>query len=314
MTAHDPVDMQTTETLDPASRVTQVALTVTNLEKSLSFYTTVVGLTIIERNGSSAVLGAGGSPLLLLYENISTGRWPVLGYTGLYHFAILVPTRAELGRWLEHWLTLGNPLPGQGDHWVSEALYISDPDRHGIEIYRDRPTSEWPHVNGRLQMGADPVDIQGLLDEAQREAQPWNGLAAETRLGHMHLQVGNLDDARSFYSGVLGFTVTLDTYRGALFLAAGEYHHHIGVNIWQSRGAGPAPANVASLRWFTVALPSQSARDDVVRRIHAAGLDTTEIGNAIAVNDPWNNRIMLLASMDTSSGDVARLLESTTQN
>ncbi|MBV9281766.1 MAG: VOC family protein, partial [Chloroflexi bacterium] len=156
--------------IDPATEVGLLALTVADLARSLAFYTGALGFEILQRDPSSAMLGAAGSPLLLLREQPGAALWPRdrQSYTGLYHFAILLPTRADLGRWLRHWLELGFPLPGQGDHLVSEALYIEDPDGHGIEVYRDRPRDQWPVVNGQIRMAADPIDIRGLLAEAER--------------------------------------------------------------------------------------------------------------------------------------------------
>jgi catechol 2,3-dioxygenase-like lactoylglutathione lyase family enzyme len=156
--------------IDPATEVGMLALTVADLERSLSFYTEAIGLTLLDRGASSAALGVQGRPLLKLQEQPGATPWPRGGrsYTGLYHFAILMPTRADLGRWLYHWLQLGLPLPGQGDHLVSEALYLEDPDGHGIEVYRDRPRDEWTWSDGLVRMATDPVDLRGLLTEAER--------------------------------------------------------------------------------------------------------------------------------------------------
>src|SRR5579872_1609453 len=144
--------------IDPATAVGLVALIVADLERSVAFYTTALGFTVLDRHEGAAALGVAGTPLLLLAEQSGARPWPhdQYAYTGLYHFAILLPTRADLGRWLRHWLELGYALPGQGDHLVSEALYLSDPDGHGIEIYRDRPRDEWTWVNGQVRMAADP--------------------------------------------------------------------------------------------------------------------------------------------------------------
>ncbi|MDQ2784558.1 MAG: VOC family protein, partial [Chloroflexota bacterium] len=212
---------------------------------------------------------------------------------GLYHFAILVPTRADLGRWVRHWLELGLPL-GQGDHLVSEALYLSDPDENGIEVYRDRPRDEWHWANGQVLMGAGPVDIRGLLADAERANEPWTGLPAGTRLGHIHLQVGDIAQAATFYHDILGFDI-VSAMPSALFVSAGGYHHHIGLNTWHSKGAAPAPADMVGLRFFTVNFPTEEARRDVLDRIAAAGLPTTQTGDTVAVQDPWQNTLLLKA-------------------
>lgn len=280
--------------IDPGTEVGVVSLTVADLGRSVGFYTEDIGLSVLDRTDGGATLGVAGAPLLLLTEHRGARPWPHdrYGYTGLYHFAILVPTRADLGRWLRHWLELGYPLPGQGDHLVSEALYLSDPDGNGIEIYRDRPRDEWGWENGQVRMASDPVDIQGLLVEAERSEGPWTGLAAGTYLGHIHLQVGDIAEAAAFYHGVLGFDIVAEM-PSALFVSAGGYHHHIGMNIWHSRGASPAPEGTAGLRYFTIVLPTEEARAAVLARLDAAGISYTRQDEAISVEDPWRNTILL---------------------
>jgi catechol 2,3-dioxygenase len=217
-----------------------------------------------------------------------------------------MPTRADLGRWLRHWLELGYPLPGQGDHLVSEALYLSDPDGNGIEIYQDRPRDQWVRVNGQIQMATDPVDIRGLLSEGDRAGKPWTGLPAGTKLGHMHLQVGDIDLAEAFYHRVLGFDIVV-RMPSALFISAGGYHHHIGMNIWHSTDAPAAPEGTAGLRFFTVVFPSEEARQAVVSRIEAASIPYTRSGDSIVVQDPWNTTILLVVGSTTDAGRASAL-------
>ena len=284
----------TTAAIDPATAVGLLSLTVADLDRSLAFYTDAIGLALLERAGQAATLGVAGTPLLHLAEQQGARPWPRdrASYTGLYHFAILLPTRNGLGRWLRHWLSLGYPLPGQGDHLVSEALYLEDPDGNGIEVYRDRPRDQWPYVGGQLRMASDPVDIRGMLEEADSANLPWTGLPAGTHLGHIHLQVGDITQAAAFYHDILGFEVVVQM-PGALFISAGGYHHHIGMNTWHSRGATPAPAGSAGLRFFTIDLPSKAARDAVVARLDAADIAHTEAAGSILVRDPWQNTIAL---------------------
>jgi catechol 2,3-dioxygenase len=177
--------------IDPATEVGHLALTVADLERSVRFYTQAIGLREVSHGGGSVALGVAKKPLLILNEQPGAKPWPRGGrsYTGLYHFAILVPSRVDLGRWLSHWFRHDMPMPGQGDHLVSEALYLEDPDRHGIEVYRDRPRDEWQWDNGRVRMASDPVDIRGLLEEAEQSAVSWDGMPDGTKLGHIHLQV-----------------------------------------------------------------------------------------------------------------------------
>jgi catechol 2,3-dioxygenase len=311
MIPHEEQQAQTPQgtSIDPGTQVGVVSLGVADLERSVTFYRDAIGFGVLEREDGKAVLGAGGKPRLLLTEEPGDNPWPHdrYAYTGLYHFAILVPTRADLGRWLRHWLEIGMPLPGQGDHLVSEALYLSDPDGNGIEIYRDRPRSEWTWANGQVRMAADPVDLRGVLEEAEHEGQPWNGMAPGTRVGHIHLQVGDIAQAEEFYHGVLGFDVVA-RMSSALFVSAGGYHHHIGMNTWHSRGAPPAPEGIAGLRFYSLELASAEARAAVVARLKAAGDPYVEADGAVIVRDPWQNTIALGigAAEDAQAADALK--------
>ena len=294
--------------IDPDTRVGLLSLTIADLNRSVEFYTSAFGFALLQRGEGHATLGAGGIPLLLLQEEPGARPFPhdQFGYTGLYHFAILVPTRADLGRWLAHWLETSHPLPGMGDHLVSEALYISDPDGNGIEIYRDRPRDSWTWANGQVQMAADPVDIRGLLAEAQREAKPWTGLAEGTRLGHIHLQVGDISRAVTFYHDILGFDMVAEM-PSALFVSAGGYHHHIGMNTWHSKGAGPTPPDTAGLRFFTIDFGSESARTAALSRLDAAGIRYSVGGAGVALEDPWHTIIVLQVGAATNVETAAQL-------
>ena len=292
MTLSEPrAAVDATTAIDPATQVGLVALTVADLDRSLTFYTEALGFALMQRDGATAILGAGDAPLLALTELPGAQPWPG-HYTGLYHFAILVPTRLDLARSLIRLLQVGLPFPGQADHAVSEALYLSDPDGNGIEIYRDRPRAEWTWQGDRVHMVTEPLDVRGILAEATAQPAPWSGLPAGTRLGHMHLQVGNIEQAAEFYHGVLGFDITAQM-PSALFISAGGYHHHLGLNTWQSRGSGPAPAGTAGLRYFTLEMPSEEARAEVLARVAAAGLPSSQVAETVAVRDPWDNVILL---------------------
>jgi len=183
---------------------------------------------------------------------------------------------------------------GQGDHLVSEALYISDPDDNGLELYRDRLRSEWHWTNGMVEMATDPVDIRGLIAEGERDAEPWEVIPAGTRVGHIHLQVGDITEAKQFYHTILGFDVTADlSEHGALFVSAGGYHHHIGLNTWHSRGAKPTPENAAGLQTYIIAIPSREGLQEVKERLIAHQVPFVEQEDLIRVNDPWSNQILL---------------------
>jgi catechol 2,3-dioxygenase len=241
-------------TLPGDAHIGQVSLTVRDLDRSVSFYRDVLGFREIagpeDASARTTRLGSGRRVLLELHENTSAVPKPRRS-SGLFHFAILVPSRAALGRSLRRLSDQRWPLSGASDHLVSEALYLSDPDGLGIEIYRDRPRDEWPRVDGQLQMATDPLDLQSIIDEPGA-AETWTGMDPATVIGHVHLHVPHLDAAEEFFCGRIGFEPTVRGYPGALFVAAGGYHHHLGLNTWTGIGAPPPPPNAVGLRSFTI--------------------------------------------------------------
>lgn len=288
--------------IHPATEVGFLSLTVSDLARSVAFYTEAMGFAVLHQENGTATLGTAGTPLLVITERAGARPWPreQRSYTGLYHFAILMPTRADLGRWVRHWRELGLPL-GQGDHLVSEALYLSDPDGNGIEVYRDRPRDEWQWANGQVRMASNPVDIRGLLTEAERAGEPWSGLPAGARLGHIHLQISDIARSEAFYHDILGFDVVA-RMPSALFISAGGYHHHIGMNTWHSEGAPPAPADMVGLRFYTIDLPDTEALAAVVARLDAAGTPLVRQDGAVALRDPDGIGLLLRAG---AAPDVA---------
>jgi catechol 2,3-dioxygenase len=280
--------------IDAATHIGAVSLRVANLRRSLDYYTRAIGLTVLEQRPLGATLGVGATPLLYLQEQPGALPWMVDNMTGLYHFAILVPTRADLGRWFRHYLPLEFSPPGQGDHIVSEALYLRDPDGHGIEIYADRPRAGWQWTDGSVRMGGGPVDVRGLLAEAAAANASWAGMPEGTYLGHMHLQVSDLTEAHDFYCGVLGFEVVAGSIDfGALFVSAGRYHHHIGMNTWHSKGFTAAPSDTVTLQAFSITLPGEQAVHAIAGRLQAAGIAYQRQGNAITTHDPCGNEVVL---------------------
>ncbi len=279
--------------IHPNTSIGATHLVVANLEESLRFYREMLGFKVSFQDGDTATLSADGqTPLLRLTgRQDATPRPP--GTTGLYHFAILVPTRADLGRSLQRLMDLGYPLQGAADHLVSEALYLGDPDDNGIEIYRDRPRQEWPMEGREVRMANAPFDFEGILADAANEGGEWSGLAHGTRIGHVHLQVGDIRGAEQFYAGVLGFEVMQRWAGAALFVGAGGYHHHIGLNTWAGVGAPPPPETATGLRHFTVLLPGEAALSEVVNRLKEAGVSQEADAQEVSLKDPWGNGILL---------------------
>lgn len=280
-------------TLPDDLKLGYVHLTVSDLERSLAFYQRSLGFQVHRRREDTAYLGAGGPDLLVL-----TGRPGATRYrrtTGLYHFAIRVPSRLELAQVIQRVSQTRTPVQGASDHEFSEALYLADPDGNGIEIYRDRPRSEWPDFQSTLSHGPLPMDIDGVLSELARGAGSWPGLHPETVLGHMHLHVRDIPEALAFYRDVLGFDLmmSLDT---ALFVSAGGYHHHIGLNIWGTQGASPAPPGAVGLRYFTIQLPSSVEVDQVASRARDAGVSVEAHPAGILVRDPSQNELVFTVS------------------
>jgi catechol 2,3-dioxygenase len=255
-------------TLPADAHIGQVSLTVRDLDRSLLFYRDVLGFEEKRRDGRVSFLGApGGRVIIELHERTDTVPKPRRS-SGLFHFAILVPSRAALGRSFRRLAEKRWPISGASDHLVSEALYLDDPDGLGIEIYRDRPRESWQKLmSGEIAMATDPLDLQSVHDEPGAET-PWQGLDAGTIMGHVHLHVPHLDTAEAFYCGQIGFDPILRRYPGALFVSAGGYHHHLGLNTWAGVGAPPPPENAAGIRSFTIesaAIQSQNIPDDATR-------------------------------------------------
>ena len=278
--------------IDPRATIGAVHLTVSDLGRSVRFYESHLGFLEHGRDGRTARLGAGGADLLVLTECETAPR--VRGTTGLYHFAVLVPSRVELARSLRRLVETETVLQGFADHGVSEAIYLGDPDGNGIEIYRDRPRGEWPYLAGRLHMGADPLDVEELLRSVDRQDRSGAGLAKTTVIGHVHLHVARLDEAEMFYVGVLGFDVMQRYGPAALFVSAGGYHHHIGLNTWAGVGAPPPPPGAVGLRHFVVRLPDRAALDRTLDRIRAAGLDAEREEAGMVIRDPARNAVMFV--------------------
>ena len=281
-------------TIDPATSLANVELVVGDLDAQAGFYRDAIGLRELRRANGIAELGApdGDRPLVTLIERPDAPVRP-RGTTGLFHLALLVPDRAELARALNRVTARGQRFTGASDHLVSEALYLDDPEGNGIEIYRDRPREEWARANGELQMATLPLDVEGVLASAP-SGDAGEGMAAGTTLGHVHLQVASIPAADTFYTDGIGFDATVRGYPGALFVSAGGYHHHIGLNTWAGEGAPPPPAGARGLRSYTIVLPDEAALEATLAAVTAAGIEAWEDDDGrTVVPDPSGNRAVL---------------------
>ena len=257
-----------------------VALGVSDLERSIAWYESMLGMRVRAREGASVEMGSGGHALLRLTARPGMTEEP--GSPGLFHFAVLVPSRHDLGRALAHFVRERIPLQGVADHLVSEALYLGDPDGHGIEIYRDRPREEWSYAEGGLRMDTLPLDVEGILATQDGEDAS-HELAPETRMGHVHLRVSALDGAARFFEESLGLE-RMAEYPGALFQAADGYHHHIGANVWQSRGRAPRGPDRLGLDHFEIVVPSSGDRHAMIERAAALGYEVGADGLLIGMD------------------------------
>ncbi|HET9941610.1 MAG TPA: VOC family protein [Candidatus Eisenbacteria bacterium] len=276
------------------TRIGGAALRVADLERSLDYYRNVLGFVPLDGGTSARVarLGAAGSatPLLELREHRGARPVPRRGRIGLYHVAVLLPSRGDLGRFLDHVMTRDERL-GASDHGVSEALYLTDPDGITIEVYRDRPRSEWPTQGGHISMGNEPLDGDAVLRAGG--GAPFEGLPEGTTLGHVHFYVEDLEKARAFYVDALGFDVTFEGYPGALFVASGGYHHHVGLNTWALGSPIAGPDDAGIVHWELV-LPDARTVEATAARARAAGFDVGADDAVVQARDPWGITVHLL--------------------
>ncbi|HYD54250.1 MAG TPA: VOC family protein [Gemmatimonadaceae bacterium] len=271
-----------------------VRLQVAELDRSVGFYERVLGLAVIARRADAASLAARGERAAIVELVERRGARPVSrrGHLGLYHFAVLLPDRAALGRFLGHVAELGIQV-GMSDHLVSEAIYLNDPDGLGIEVYADRPRADWRWADRQLTMSTLPLDAGSVLAAAGGER--WTGAPAGTRIGHVHLHVGTIEGAESFYHDTIGFDKVVWSYPGALFLSAGGYHHHLGTNTWAA-GAAPAADDDAKLLEWTIVLPSAGEVGEVADRVEGAGHPMRREGADVLATDPWGTVVRLRAA------------------
>lgn len=290
--------------LPDATTLGCVTLQVSRLERSLTYYRDVIGLAVLSQEAHRIALGVttseGGLPRVLIVLQERAGAAPVSrsGRLGLYHVAIVLPDRPSLGRFLTH-LTQRDEHVGMADHYVSEALYLTDPDGLGLEVYADRPRETWKVLHDELSMGSVALDVRSLVSAGAGE--PWHGAPPGTRVGHVHLHVGNLEQAAEFYHVTLGFDKIVWSYPGALFMSAGGYHHHLGTNTW-ARNASPAPLDEARLMEWTIVVPSRADIAAVAVSCAQRGVSVSLVSSvmrstpvdapdAIVIADPWGTMI-----------------------
>jgi len=277
--------------LAPETRLGAVELTVTDLERSTSFYEDAIGLETNRREDGRAALGAGGEDLLVLVEEPAAR--PAGRHAGLYHFALLHPSRLELARAAARLAATSTPIQGASDHGISEAIYLSDPDGNGIELAADRPKEQWPDLSV-MSGGPDPLDLAALLDLVAAEG-PHPSVDPATIVGHIHLHVGDLEASTRFYVDVVGFDI-MTHLPSAVFVAAGSYHHHVGFNTWRGPGVPPAPEGVAGLRHFTVVLRDEAELEALRARAAQAGTAVEETADGPILRDPSGNALLFVVA------------------
>ncbi len=281
--------------LPTGTHIGGISLNVRSLDRSVSFYSQVLGFHLLARQGGEAALSAGFDSKVLISLSEMPGAKPrPYGTTGLYHVAILYPSREALGTALHMILRQEYPVRGASNHGVSEAIYLSDPDKNGIELYADLPREQWKWVGNEVQMVTDPLDVERLLEESPPVGPA--PIPPRTTIGHIHLQVGDLERSARFYRDLLGFRQTQSTYPGALFLAAGEYHHHIGLNIWGGAAAPPPPPDSAGMRSFTIVIPGKQSFKGLVAHLTAMGVEvfpevSPATGLEYCLEDPDSMRV-----------------------
>ncbi|MCR6097901.1 VOC family protein [Salipaludibacillus agaradhaerens] len=275
-----------------ATFISHVHLKVRDLATSMSFYRDILGLSIFSESVTTVSFTGNKKTPFLTIEQAGEYVPRPPRTTGLYHVALLLPSRADLGSFLKHMLDHDYPLQGASDHLVSEAIYMADPDGNGVEVYRDRPSEEWIWQNGRVTMTTDPLNAEAVLDAGKYL--PWAGMPSGTVMGHLHLQVADLKQAEHFYCDGLGFNIVSQFGEQALFISSDDYHHHLGLNTWSSKNASSPPENSVGIKSFDVFYPNEASRTKAVERLRSQERPVNHQGNALVVTDPFNNRIRLV--------------------
>jgi catechol 2,3-dioxygenase len=273
-------------------RIGMVTIRVRKLDIVADYYRDVLGLTVMERSATGVVLGAGGVKLLALEARPDAAN-EARNSAGLYHTAFLMPTRKDLARWLVNAAIHRVPLSGFADHRVSESVYLDDPEGNGIEVYADRDPSLWQWSDGTVTMATDQLDIDNLVSLTDTKVSDYAKAPDGLRIGHVHLRVGDLARANSFYRETLGFDPTRSR-NGAAFLSSGRYHHHLAVNVWQSAGAGRRDEAATGLAWFSLQIEKAELFAARQERLRQAGVPVTTVADGLEAADPWGTRVRLV--------------------
>ena len=279
--------------LPDATHIGRVRLQVSDLARSIDYYERVLGLNVRDRSGSSASMSAADDHVLLELVELAGARpVPHRGLLGLYHFAVLLPDRASLGRFVSHLATIGERA-GMSDHLVSEAIYLSDPDGLGIEVYADRPRDTWQIAQGQIAMATKPLDVESVIEAAN--GKQWTGAPAGTVIGHVHFYVRDIGEAESFYHLGLGLDKIVWNYPGALFMSAGGYHHHVGTNTWAA-GASAATDKDAKLLDWELLLPDSASVNAAADSLEAAGFQVIRSDTGVVATDQQGISVRLAAA------------------
>lgn len=289
MSATPHVSQTDAPSLPATLRLGPVHLTVTSLDRSVAWYQRALGLRVHRHDVTEAALGDGEVDVLVLHED-GTAR-PAGRHAGLYHYALLYPTREELARAALRLAATQTPIQGLSDHLTHEAIYLPDPDGNGIELAADRPRDQWPSPQRAYGAGPQPLDTDALLATIEGE-EPSGTVQRGLRMGHVHLHVGDVQEALAYYTGLLGFDLIANIGTAA-FVAAGGYHHHVGMNVWQGQGVGPAPAGTVGLRHWTIELDTPEQVAGIRARVEAAGRPVTGVEGGFETRDPWDIAVLL---------------------
>ncbi len=272
--------------------INQIQLKVLDIEKSMKFYTDIMGFKVLSRKEKEVSLTADGiNPMITIIEPDNIIQ-KLPRRTGLYHFALLLPSRFHLGLFLKHLRDVEYPIIGGSHHGVSEAIYLEDPDENGIEVYRDIDSKEWRRNGNQVNMVTDPLDYNSIILGTGEEK--WDGIPKETIIGHIHLHVGDLDKAKRFYCDGLGFDLVMKMASSALFISSGGYHHHIGLNIWNGKNAPALPDNAVGMKYYTLVFPDIDTRENIINNLKDLGYEVIEENKGIFTKDPSNNLIKLI--------------------